>query len=74
MSSGLGERYDFFLSRRGSVAAIAREVENVLAEKGYRVLTQDYDIPITANFIEEMHEGIKDSRDLIVLFTADYYG
>jgi hypothetical protein len=53
------------------VADIARDVENVLAEKGYRVLTQDYDIPLTANFIEEMHEGIKNSRDLIVLFTAD---
>jgi len=26
MPSGPGERYDFFLSRRGSVAAIAREV------------------------------------------------
>jgi hypothetical protein len=26
MPSGPGERYDFFLSRHGSVAAIAREV------------------------------------------------
>jgi hypothetical protein len=69
-----GERYDFFLSRRGSVASIAREVENVLAEKGYRVLTQDYDIPLTTNFIEEMHEGIKNSRDLIVLFTVNRPG
>ena len=39
MPSGPDERYDFFLSRRGSVAAIAREVEHVLAEKGYRVRT-----------------------------------
>jgi hypothetical protein len=45
MPSGPGERYDFFLSRRGSVAAIAREVTDVLTEKGYRVLTQDYDPP-----------------------------
>jgi hypothetical protein len=57
---------------RGSVAAIAREVENFLAEKGYKVRTQDYDIPITANFIEEMHEAVKNSRDLVVLFTRDY--
>ena len=57
MPSGPAERYDFFLSRRGSVAAIAREVENALGEKGYRVFVQDYDIPITANFIEEMHEA-----------------
>src|SRR5262245_22193220 len=64
--------YDFFLSRRGSVAAMAQEVTAVLEENGYRVRTQDYDIPITANFIEEMHEAIKNSRDLVVLFTRDY--
>jgi hypothetical protein len=32
MPSGPGERYDFFLSRRGSVAAIAREVTDILTE------------------------------------------
>jgi hypothetical protein len=31
MPSGHGERYDFFLSRRCSVAAIAQEIEQVLA-------------------------------------------
>ena len=55
MPSGPGERFDFFLSRRGSVAAIAQEVEHVLAEKGYRILTQDYDIPLGSNFTEKMH-------------------
>ena len=45
MPSGPGERYDFFLSRRGSVAAIAQEVTDVLTEKGYKVFVQDYDIP-----------------------------
>jgi hypothetical protein len=63
MPSGPGERYDFFLSRRGSVAAIAQEVADVLTEKGYKVRTQDYDIPITANFIEKMHEAVKNSRE-----------
>jgi TIR domain/NB-ARC domain len=72
MPNGTGERYDFFLSRRGSVAAIAQEVTDVLKENGYRVRTQDYDIPITANFIEEMHEAVKNARDLVVLFTRDY--
>src|SRR5258708_38177084 len=72
MPSGPGERYDFFLSRRGSVAAIAREVTDVLTEKGYKVFVQDYDIPLTANFIEEMHEAIKNSRDLVILLTRDY--
>jgi tetratricopeptide (TPR) repeat protein len=72
MPPGPAERYDFFLSRRGSVAAIAQEVANVLTEKGYTVFVQDYDIPIAANFIEEMHEAIKNARDLVVLFTRDY--
>jgi hypothetical protein len=58
MPSGPGERYDFFLSRRGSVASIAQEVADVLTEKGYKVFVQDYGIPLTANLIEEMHEGI----------------
>jgi hypothetical protein len=72
MPSGPGERYDFFLSRRGSMAAIAREVADVLTEKGYKVLVQDYDIPLGASFVEEMHEAIINSRDLIILFTEDY--
>jgi tetratricopeptide (TPR) repeat protein len=72
MPSGPGERYDFFLSRRGSVASIAREITDVLTEKGYRVFVQDYDVPLAANFIEEMHEAIKNARDLVVLFTRDY--
>jgi TIR domain len=72
MPSGPGERYDFFLSRRGSVAAIAREVTDILTEKGYKVLVQDYDIPLGASFVEAMHEAIINSRDLIILFTEDY--
>jgi TIR domain/NB-ARC domain len=72
MPSGPGERYDFFLSRRGSVAAIAQEVEHVLVEQGYRVLTQDYDFPFGSSFIAKMHEAVSNSRDLIILFTQDY--
>jgi tetratricopeptide (TPR) repeat protein len=72
MPMGSGERYDFFLSRRGSVAPIAREVADVLTEKGYKVLVQDYDIPLGASFVEAMHEAIINSRDLIILFTEDY--
>jgi hypothetical protein len=44
----------------------------ILGEKGYRVLTQDYDIPLGASFIEKMHEAVSNSRDLIILFTRDY--
>jgi hypothetical protein len=66
------QRHDFFLSCRGSVAGLAREVADVLTEKGYKVVVQDYDIPFSANFIEAMHEAIKNSRDLVILFTHDY--
>ena len=66
------ERYDFFLSRRGSVATTAREVADVLTDKGYKVLLQDYDIPLGASFVEGMHEAVKNSRDLIILLTSDY--
>jgi tetratricopeptide (TPR) repeat protein len=72
MKPGLGHTFDFFLSRRGSVAAIAQEVEHALAEKGCRVLTQDYDIPLGSSFIEKMHDAVTNSRDLIILFTHDY--
>ena len=72
MPSGSGERYDFFLSRRGSVASIAREVGHFLTERGYRVLVHDYDIPLGASFVKAMHEAIINSRDLIILFTEDY--
>jgi tetratricopeptide (TPR) repeat protein len=72
MPSGPGERYDFFLSRRGSVAAIAREVADVLTEKGYTVFVQDYDIRFGDSLIEKMHEAVSKSRDLIILFTHDY--
>lgn len=66
------DKFDFFLSRRGSVAAVAREVADVLIRSGYKVAVQDYDIPLAANFIEAMHEAIKGARDLIVLYTRDY--
>src|SRR5689334_14134323 len=66
------EQYDFFLSRRGSVAEIAREVAEVLTANGYKVLVQDYDIPVSSSFVEAMHEAVKNSRDLVILFTRDY--
>ena len=71
MPSAAG-RSDFFLSRRGSVAAVAQEVTDVLIDKGYKVGVQDYDIPLGTSFIEAMHEAVQQARELIVLFTRDY--
>ena len=48
------------------MATIAQEVTNVLSEKRYTVFVQDYDIPIAANLIEEMHKAVKNARDLVV--------
>jgi TIR domain len=53
------------------VATIAREVADVLTEKGYWVFVEDYDVPLAANFIEEMHDAIRNARDLVMLFTRD---
>ena len=57
MPGAVDERFDFFLSRRGSVAAVAQEVSDVLTAAGYKVFVQDYDIPLGASFVEAMHEG-----------------
>jgi hypothetical protein len=72
MTAEYNQRYDFFLSRRGSVAESAREVADVLTESGYKIIVQDYDFLLGDSFIERMHEGVKNARDLIILFTRDY--
>jgi TIR domain len=54
------------------VATIAREVTDILTEKGYRVLVQDYDIRLGASFVEAMHKAIINCRDLIILFAEHY--
>jgi hypothetical protein len=53
------DHFDFFLSRRGSIASVAREVCDVLTAKGYTVFVQHYDIPLGDSFIEAMQEAIK---------------
>src|SRR5262245_5979566 len=72
MPSGEEAQFDFFVSRRGSVAIHAREVADVLIQEGYKFIVQDYDIPFGSSFVDAMHEAIKGSRDLVILFTSDY--
>jgi hypothetical protein len=72
MPGAVAERFDFFLSRRGSVAATAQEVADVLAAANYEVFVQDYYIPLGAGFVGAMHDGIKNARGLIILFSSDY--
>ena len=70
---GDGFAYDFFVSRRGSVAAVAKEVDDVLTAAGKKVLVQDYDFAMGDNIVETMHLGVTTARDLIVLFATDYF-
>jgi hypothetical protein len=59
MPGAVPQRYDFFLSRRGSVATIAQKVSDVLTAADYKVIVQDYDILLGANFIEAMQMDSK---------------
>jgi tetratricopeptide (TPR) repeat protein len=67
-----GFEIDYFISRRGSSAAIAQEVADILTEGGSSVRVQDYDFASGANFIAEMHEAIKKCRHFIALLSVDY--
>src|ERR1700736_1051396 len=49
-----------------------RDRRNVLIERGYKVVVQDYDFPLSSDLVEAMHETLKNARDLVVLFTHDY--
>jgi hypothetical protein len=66
-----GFEIDYFISRRGSSAAIAQEVADILTEGGSSVRVQDYDFASGANFIAEMHEAIKKCRHFIALLSVD---
>lgn len=71
MSNGT-DMVDYFVSRRGSAAAAAQEVADVLASAHYRVTIQDYDIPYGENFVAKMHEALKKARHFVALLTKDY--
>ena len=66
--------YDFFLSRRGSVAAVAQEVADVLEAEGYRVRVQDYDFAAGGQFVAAIDDALKQARDLLILYSRDYHG
>jgi flavodoxin len=66
--------YDFFLSRRGSVAAVAQEVADVLEAEGYSVRVQDYDFAASGQFVRDIDDALKQARDLLILYSRDYHG
>ena len=63
---------DYFISRRGGAAEIAREVAAILRAAGYTVKLQDSDIVPADNFVGEMHDMLIDCRHFIAIMTRDY--
>jgi tetratricopeptide (TPR) repeat protein len=72
MARGKDGTYDFFVSRRGSAAAVAQEVADALSSAGYSSFSQDYDVGHGANFIAEIHKALKGCQHFIALLTHDY--
>ena len=64
--------FDFFISRRGTVAAAAQEVADILQSEGYRVLMQDYDAAPGGSFPPFIHDALTKARHLLVRHSADY--
>ena len=64
--------YNFFISRRGTVATVAQEVADVLKEDGQKVLVQEYDAVYGGNFPLFIHDALVKARHLIVLYSSDY--
>jgi hypothetical protein len=67
-----GGAVDYFISRRGSAAAVAQEVADVLKAAGYSSFSQEYDVPHSANFVAAIHVALKRCRHFIALLTRDY--
>jgi hypothetical protein len=64
--------YDYFISRRGSIAALAREAADALESANYKVKVQDYDFTINGKFVLDIHDALKQCRNLLILHSADY--
>ena len=71
-TTALAFAFDFFISRRGTVAAEAQEVADILQSEGYRVLVQDYDAALGESFPLFIHDALTKARHLLVLHSADY--
>src|SRR5580698_8853563 len=65
--------YDFFISRRGSVAAEAQEVADILEAEGFRVIVQDCDFASSGQFVLDIDRALKQARHLLILYSHDYH-
>ena len=64
--------FDYFVSRRGSVAGIAREVADILEAARFKVIVQDYDFNSSSQFVLDIDRALKQARHLLILYTRDY--
>jgi hypothetical protein len=71
-TTALAFAFDFFISRRGTVAAEAQEVADILQSEGYRVLVQDYDAALGESFPLFIHDALTKARHLLMLHSAGY--
>ena len=69
--TGRTYQYDFFLSRRGSVAAAAQEVADILIAAGHKVKVQDYDFHASGTFVADIDDALKHCQHLLILYSAD---
>ena len=65
--------FDYFISRRGTAAVLAKEAADVLAAAGYKVRVQDYDFAASGQFVRDIDDALKQCRHLLILHTADYH-
>ena len=64
--------YEFFISRAGADAEVAKEVADVLRRAGHTVQYQDEDIPLGANFIKRMSEMVENCKNLLIILSPAY--
>src|SRR5882724_13358085 len=63
---------DYFISRRGTHAAVAQEVAQALKSVGVTSFSQDYDIATGENFVGKIHDALERCEHFIALLTSDY--
>nr|WP_294557483.1 hypothetical protein [uncultured Rhodopila sp.] len=61
---GGGFAFDYFISRRGTAAALAREAADALAAAGYKVRVQDYDFAASGQFVRDIDGALRQCRHL----------
>jgi hypothetical protein len=67
MQNVTGYSFDFLVSRRGAVGAVAAEVAAILEGEGYRVVVQDYDFKHGGDFVGDIHDALISARNLFIL-------